>query len=363
MNKTTGILLALAIVTLLAGLGVALYFIFRPATSGTTTPVQKSIRPTSSSLTTLVPKSPAPVVPRNSKMALTVVVDWGSDTPVKLAQRLGFPVHCGGFYNHPDQDWENTYRPQVTQLAEMRDRFGTPSWDDYVILDIAILPRGGFGPMEQLFPQIARSIKWAFETHKVVTRTRYCTEMNGTWFPYGQKEEELKATMRKFYTAVKSVAPSPMSIVMFNPNFSYQCDGPVDARRYDPGPNFYDCIGADLYRHGDNCKNVLPTGTEIADALRMCGFADFVKSRNKPFLIGETSKATKMGCPMADNFDYESKANWIRQLFNPALRQLIPQLHSISWFDYRKNEDGEDRDFRFSHDTRLIKVMKEQLTV
>lgn len=150
---------------------------------------------------------------------------------------------------------------------------------------------------------------------------------------------------------------------MFNPNFSYGGCGQnekLDARNYDPGPQFHDECGLDIYRHNPKCVNQEPKGDEIRSAINACGFYDSISSSGQLFSIAETSRATKLGCgPLPPDFDFKAKSNWLKQIFSPELRKEFPLLYNVGIFDFKKYEDGEDRDFRMTYDPRLVAIIRQ----
>ena len=314
----------------------------RPTVLGTTPWLSSSTTPSGNRVAV---SSPAPSVSVRPGLQFTAIINWWDsppDSPSKVAERLGFAPNIGTFYDIHDSWDANRFKNEVDQIVAMRDKFKN-LWTP-IQMDVAILPKGGLPAFEALLPQIANSFRDA-EQRGIHVRTRALTEMNGTWFEYSTgRYEEIKAILRKFYTVIKSVSAST---IMWNPNFSFGgCgpDDPIDARNFDPGADFWDEAGLDIYVHGPKCQNDMPTGGEIRAGITGCDFYNYVKASGKPFLVAETSRATKIGCgTVPPDFDFQSKSNWLAQLFDPALKADFPLLYNVSWFDYNKFEDGEQR--------------------
>ena len=344
---------------------IVMVLLYRCSRSGSEMFADTVVRPVNKMLRPVPAPNPATQQTRatgiqRSKLEITVLQNWwdASETSSQLGGRLGFSPNTGTFFDL-DATWDAaTFTRQLNQVIEMRDRF--PTLSSPYIFDVAILPKQGLNKMtDALFAQMARSFNEAY-ARGVVVRTRMLTELNGTWFPYSGLPggpQELIGILRRFHTVIKRDARN--TIVMWNPNFSFgACGGPIDAKLYFPGAEYMDCVGADIYVHGPTCVNELPKGDEIRKAILACGFYDLVKQINKPFYIAETSRATKIGCPgYSEQLDFETKVNWLRQLYDESLQRDFPLYAGWTWFDFTKREDGENRNFRLTQNPNIIKEL------
>lgn len=112
------------------------------------------------------------------QMQFTAIINWWDkddpDTPSKVAQRLGFAPNIGTFYDLTKEWPRDRFANEINQIVEMRSKFKN-LWSP-IVIDVAILPRGGFPAFEALFDQIGNSFKEA-EAKGIRVRTRALTEV------------------------------------------------------------------------------------------------------------------------------------------------------------------------------------------
>jgi beta-mannanase len=164
---------------------------------------------------------------------------------------------------------------------------------------------------------------------------RFMYEMNGGWFPHGVKPEEFKTAFRTVSSTIRSSlsADQIQDFVMFwSPN-AYLRDRYLD---YWPGDEHVEWAGLDAYFKGLGD----PTPGYAEQAIWEGDFYQtFCVEKGKVCGFGETGIDDGRG----DN--YQVKTKWIDQVYNKALLEKYPKWRVIVWFEYKKFEDGMDRDW------------------
>lgn len=193
---------------------------------------------------------------------------------------------------------------------------------------------------------------------------RWCHEMNGSWYAWGQQPELYVQKFQAFATVIHSRAPgvamawTPNQAAGYpwagsgayaNPSLTASDDpyGP-----YYPGDAYVDWVGFSYYHWGSGGApdyvrgyNQVPWPTEWRDASGvndvLKNFHDrFAVGHSKPMMIPETAA-------LYDPSDVKGggateaaiKQDWINQLYNlPDLKTLFPQVKAICWFNIKKVE-------------------------
>ncbi|PLW45216.1 hypothetical protein PCASD_04001 [Puccinia coronata f. sp. avenae] len=217
---------------------------------------------------------------------------------------------------------------------------GNPVWQ------IALLPSEG---LDKVTPYVAEriAIKMAWiNSHGISVWLRFAHEMNGDWYGWGLQPELFKEKWKMITYAIR--ARTRGTYMLWAPNVGF---GPyVDSirggySRYWPGADSVDISGLSFYHFGGEDRlNVLPRPGEALEKIKQ--FADLYGSgQGKPVILAETGAAyttsLSSGLPNyggASNHDI--KLAWLQQLLSGDLKQHVPELKAISWFELIKDENS-----------------------
>jgi hypothetical protein len=233
---------------------------------------------------------------------------------------------------------------------------------------------------------------------------RFAHEMNGSWYPWGQRPVAFVETFRAVAAAVHE---APTSETMWAPNegtgypfadredqaiapedldvLDTDGDGELTQRDdpyapYWPGAEHVDRVGLSIYHFGE----VPPWGDNVApepgrfldrvlgrydgvqgDATSVPDFhAVYAEGEGLPLAIAETSalfvpEQAGEGPPEA-----EIKADWAAQLFADEVHRELPALDLVVWFDLVKQEEAVPdvtASWAFTHDDEVLEAVRSQL--
>ncbi|KAI9358874.1 glycoside hydrolase superfamily [Zopfochytrium polystomum] len=204
---------------------------------------------------------------------------------------------------------------------------------------------------------------------------RFCPEMNGNWFLYGQKPDQFKATWIRFANIMRANAPGVA--LVWSPNFDLG-DGQSYAPYY-PGDQYVDWVGLSAYWKGSKSAvqntNTAPPANifaEFTDGVAPEGgatnfYQTYAAAKNKPFVLSEGGSAfitcqgpddTLANCVTAAAGDGQlgiNKAFWGSVLSDDFL-SAHPLFKMFQIFEHKKFETYNGgsgmvfRDFRVSVD-------------
>jgi hypothetical protein len=135
---------------------------------------------------------------------------------------------------------------------------------------------------------------------------RFAHEMNGNWYPWGQKPDSYKAAFQRVAQRVHARAPNAQMV--FSPNV----DHGVFADYY-PGDVAVDYMALDGYNYTGNLtpRQVFAASYDELAAL----------DPDDPIMIAETG-----------SIEYSGKANWITILYMNAIPNRMPRIDLVVWF-------------------------------
>ncbi|KAI9002473.1 glycoside hydrolase superfamily [Hyaloraphidium curvatum] len=188
---------------------------------------------------------------------------------------------------------------------------------------------------------------------------RWGHEMNGNWYPWGDQQDLFVRIWREFVDAMRPATRAAVKME-WAPNAVPDCEWrPADYDPYLPfwpGDDYVDIVGMSIYFYGteDHTINeIVPDNTlwNWLDGVNKYGnfpicnhYRRLAVGRDKPFFFSETAAAWHVGKtgPTA----IEIKQSWWRQLYNESTFDRYNLTRAIVWFEIRKEEWGDDRDFR-----------------
>jgi hypothetical protein len=222
---------------------------------------------------------------------------------------------------------------------------------------------------------------------------RFAHEMNGHWYPWGQKPALYRQTFQLLANTIHS--RTLRTAMLWSPNngvgYPYgsglhsAAQGSPDFHELDtnhdgvltqgddmfgpfyPGDSYVDWVGLTIYHWGSTypwLENETPTPGEFASVMDAAGPgspADYSRwfyarycadsVHRKPMTIAETSALYNTEQPGAN--ELAIKRGWFRQIYNvgsdplagPDIATTFPKLKCISWFDHYKREGEAQNQF------------------
>jgi hypothetical protein len=316
------------------------------------------------------------VAPSGDGALFGVHPDGAQDRLADVADRLGAPPAVAGvFARFPFEDDDRTNLDRAARDARTGD----------AALLVTLEPRDGLDAVgDDARAELTEWLtRWNDEGLPVIVR--YAHEMNGDWYPWGQRPA---AYVRSFREVAAAVRAAPASEVMWAPNEGTGYPfGTTDETApstdpyapYYPGDEHVDWVGLTIYHFGDTPPwgdNVLPPDGTFLDRIRGDSdapdggattvpdfHAEYVIDRDKPFAIAETSALFN---PDRDEGADEAdiKAAWAAQVFAPEVPEQLPGLDLIVWFEHTKPEealDGGTVDWTVTSDERVREAFVDAL--
>ncbi len=182
------------------------------------------------------------------------------------------------------------------------------------------------GKQNKYIDRFARQIR----TYGKPVIIRFGHEMNGNWYPWGDRPEEYKAAYRAI---VAKFAQAHITNVawMWSINAENAPASPIDqVDAYYPGDDVVDSIGIDGFNFGrKHGENLPPVGEWRSFKDIFAPAYSFVLRYHKPISISETASAEEGG----------NKAEWVNTMFKLDLPAEFPKIQSLVWFDLLKEAD------------------------
>jgi hypothetical protein len=319
------------------------------------------------------------------------------DTPSRINQRLG---HRPLSFFQVDVNVTQTLQADAIDQFERQVReTGTNAF-----MMLTVYPYEGFEAVSdaahrQLVDKIATLAKSGMKL-----LIRYASEMNGSWFRYGQQPKAFLRNWRKLYDDVKNASGSSKDNAAFlwspNDGSGYPftnygiieiaaADVPdLDTDRngrvafgddpyspYFPGDEYVDFVGMSIYHYSNTfpygSNDIPPPGNferRLTGRSVVGNFSIYemfsgpngvpnVTAGNHPFFVSETGATIFLAVrdPRTDTWsrppgtDHANRVlirrSWWRQFLDPAFLDRYPKLKGVSFFEFTKHEDSEFRNF------------------
>ncbi len=302
-----------------------------------------------------------------------VNLDWSKDSPQAYGERLGHrPAVITSFSPLPIDAEHAVYLDDA--VAMLAGSGG--------MLLLTLEPHQGLASVTPaLAGEVAQRLA-RYNARGVPVLLRFAHEMNGSWYPWGQRPGEYVAAYRRMAEAVHAVAEG--TAMLWAPNYGggYPFSGTdfipapatADGRALDsdgdgkltgaddpyapyyPGDDAVDWVGMSLYHWGADYPwggNELPeagkfeamlTGNYHGTVGDQTLLPDFYRrygaERNKPVGIFETAAFYAPGAGGSD--ELALKSVWWQQVYAADLPQRYPLLKMINWFEWDKFEQEVD---------------------
>jgi hypothetical protein len=306
--------------------------------------------------------------PADGRAYLGMQLDWSVDNPASYRSRLGrAPALFGEFADFPlSSQAAAAISSHVDAIAPVHGKY-------MLTLQPQSLSAIDAGNLADLTKQLT-----SWSARGVGTIIRFGQEMNGSWYPWGQKPAAYIEAFRKVADAVHA---APGSVIIWSPNdgggYPFPGGGyraqpgtadfaAIDTNHdgvltidddpygpYYPGDDAVDWVGLSLYHFGSSWpwgENEVPEAGKLVAKIRgeynglggnelaVPDFYDIYANRHgKPMALAETSALYNTGrSDGASNYDI--KSGWWRQVFSNDVATQLPKLKMVNWFEFLKVE-------------------------
>jgi beta-mannanase len=157
------------------------------------------------------------------------------------------------------------------------------------------------------------------QTYHAPVIIRFGHEMNGDWYPWGQRPEEYITAYRHIVSLFRQERIANVTWM-----WSVNANPLKDLDRYYPGDEFVDEIGIDGFNFGTTNGGHWQTFRTL-----FAGAYLAVMQYGKPINISEVASAEEGG----------DKALWVKNMLKDDLPNQFPKLKSIVWFTILKEAD------------------------
>lgn len=180
------------------------------------------------------------------------------------------------------------------------------------------------------------------ESEKPSVMLRFGHEFNGTWYPWGNKPEDLKAAWRYLHAKFADAGLNDVVGWVWCAN-NVDVDSFNDVAAYYPGEDVVDWLSIDGYNWGSNYSfSSWKSFDETFSQMYVKMVTDFP---NKPVMLAEVSSAEPHDVPDVnwgqdgdDSDAMESKEAWTADMMS-SIQSNYPAIKSIVWFNTNKELD------------------------
>jgi len=153
---------------------------------------------------------------------------------------------------------------------------------------------------------------------------RFGHEMNGNWYPWGQRPLEYSAAYRYIHDFFLYRGVSNVTWMWSINNESVPTENISLVSRFYPGNEYVDVIGID----GFNFGSTNGSQWKSFDTLFYKSYSYLASTYSKPIVISETASSEEGG----------NKSLWIKEMF-ASLKSKYPRITEITWFNLIKETD------------------------
>lgn len=173
-----------------------------------------------------------------------------------------------------------------------------------------------------------RSFALAVKDYNAPVIIRFAHEMNGNWYPWGNRPEEYKAAYLHIVNIFRVEEVNNVSW-MWNVNAENVPLAPIDdVSNFYPGDEAVDFIGIDGYNFGDSRGY----GWKSFEEIFTPSYNYIVSKYNKPLWIAEVGSSE-------DKDNGSNKALWVESMLKTILPFKFTKVVEITWFNLNKETD------------------------
>jgi hypothetical protein len=180
-----------------------------------------------------------------------------------------------------------------------------------------LIPKGNYDAYIKSFAQ-------AIKDYQNPVMIRFGHEMNGDWYPWGQRPGEYIKAYRYLVSKFRQIGVENVNFMWSINSDNVPYTDIKNAAEYYPGDDVVDIIGIDGFNFG--LAEQSSTWRSFKDIFLPA--YQFASTYQKPISISETASSEEGG----------NKAEWISQMFTD-LKTVFPKVTDLVWFDILKEAD------------------------
>lgn len=154
---------------------------------------------------------------------------------------------------------------------------------------------------------------------------RFGHEMNGNWYPWGNRGQEYISAYRHIVNVFKAEGVKNVDWMWCINAQSVPQEAIALSAKFYPGSDFVDVLGIDGVNFGSSKPD---TSWQTFSQIFSPAYAFLTKTYSQPIIIAETASSELGG----------DKAVWIDQMFS-SLPKSFPKVTDIIWFSINKETD------------------------
>lgn len=310
---------------LAAGLGRGKLKRISPSPTASPTPTP-TVSPTSTPAPTPAPSPSPSTAPVSYSLKFGVVVDDYSNQSGGLSAvqtMLNKPVSTISIFKQFGSATNNSITQSELSYAKSQGMKVLLAWEPWnpsqgMNQSTDYLAAINNGSEDGYIKSFADSLK----TYGAPVDLRFGHEMNGNWYPWGNRPADYIAAYRHVVSIFRSEGASNVRF-MWCINADNIPSSPISTvSQFYPGEDVVDVVGIDGYNFGgSNWKDFKDVFSSPYNFL--------TTTYSKPIEIAETASSEVGG----------NKAQWVQSMFQTELPTLFPNVHELVWFDLNKEAD------------------------
>lgn len=276
------------------------------------------------------------------------------NTPFQINAQLPRPISIMGDYVELGTNAQGL-RKIDWHLETLMKLPGNP------VYQIALMPNHGLLSVSPFVINKVAAKMAEINQNNITVWLRFGHEMNGKWYNWGANPWLFKKKWRALSTAVRQAAPNTYMMWAPNARFGKSVHSITGGYTpYWPGGEYVDIAALSYYHFGGTKrKNIVPQDDEAVDKIQEFAKIYGSEGEGKPIVLAETSapytrllssKVPETG----GGSERDIKLGWLKQLFSENMKQWVPDLKAISWFEISKSETAPGRSDAKSEDFRLL---------
>ncbi|KAH9458150.1 hypothetical protein MJO28_005213 [Puccinia striiformis f. sp. tritici] len=276
------------------------------------------------------------------------------NTPLEINSKLPRPISIMGDYVELDTNAEGLKKIDW-HLDTILNLPGKP------VYQIALMPNHGLLSVSPLVINRIAAKMAEINRNNITVWLRFGHEMNGQWYNWGLNPWLFKEKWRALAVAVHREAPDTYMMWAPNARFGKSVHSTKGGyTQYWPGREYVDIAALSYYHFGGSRRrNLAPKEDQALEKIQEFAKLYGSAGAGKPIVLAETSApytrliSTKQP-ERGGATEREIKITWLKQLFSRNMKELVPDLKAISWFEIIKSETAPGRRDAKSEDFRLL---------
>ncbi len=243
-----------------------------------------------------------------------------------LEQQLGKGIQSVSFYKQFGSRFNNMFNLDDLTYVKSSQKKIIVAWEPWN-------PKEGNNQSRNFLAEIASGTQDAYllefaqqvKQHQNPITIRFGHEMNGNWYPWGNRASEYKTAFRYIVEFFRKNNVTNVQW-MWSINAENVPSSPISqVSSFYPGDDVVDLIGLDGYNFGPSLGYPWRSFTDIFSP----SYTYVSSMYNKPLVISEVASAEIGG----------DKPLWVQQMLTQELPRQFPLISEVIWFNLLKETD------------------------